>query len=412
MKYILIIGDGMADDPVPALEGKTPLECAKKPVIDSLARSGVLGSVQNVPEGFPPGSDTAILSIFGCSPRTCYTGRAPLEAAAQGVMLNPGDAAFRCNNVAVTDGVPFAEAKVLSHSAGGLEPGEGAQLVQWLFEQPEFKAMADELGMVVHPTDSYRHIIVWQQAPSIAGISLKPPHDNLGAVVADVLPSGCPAAQQIRDLMELAHRLLSASPFNEARRAAGKLPANAIWFWAEGSAAALPKFTEQYGKTGTVISAVPLCHGIAALTGLDVIHVPGATGELDTNLEGKVEAALRAVEAYDFVAVHVEAPDECTHNGDLPGKIQSIEWLDSRVTAPLLEGLRARGEDFRVLILSDHKTLMTSGAHGGDPVPFIIYDSRTEAGSGLAYTEANGLLGPMVDEGIDLMPLLFEQKTL
>ena len=409
MKYILVIGDGMADNPVQSLGGLTPLEKANIPTIDRLAAHGELGSVRNVPEGFPPGSDTAIMSIFGCAPAECYSGRAPLEAAAQGIALKPGDAAFRCNHISVSDAdCPFEEKKLLSHSGGQIEGKESKELIDWLFSQPEFKQLADAAGMCVNTTESYRHIAV-QTAVDIHGLQLSPPHDNIGKTVAEVRPTGCADAEILMKLMCKANALLDHHPVNEQRRKEGKLPANAIWFWAEGTVAALPNFYEQYGHHGAVISAVPLCHGIAKLIGLDVIYVDGATGELDTNFEGKVAAAVEAIERYDFVAVHLEAPDECTHNNDLPGKLQAIEWLDSRIIAPIVERLESKEIDFRMLILSDHKTLMESLQHDGDPVPYILYDSTTDTGAGLNYTEANGLKGPYVGAGTDLMPKLFSK---
>jgi len=409
MKYILVIGDGMADNPVPELNGRTPLEAASKPFIDFLAEHGVLGSVMNVPEGFPPGSDTAIMSIFGCDPHSCYSGRAPLEAAAQGIALSFGDAAYRCNNVTVTDDycIPFEEKRILSHSAGGLCEKQGVALVEYLFGHPEFRAMAKEAGMSLYPTDSYRHIAVQRQV-DIKGLELAPPHDNIGARVGDKLPKGCANAEVLSKLMKKANELLRDHPFNVQRRKEGKFPGNAIWFWAEGTVAKLPNFREQYGKTGAVVSAVPLCHGIARLTGLDVILVDGATGEVETNYEGKVGAALKALETRDFVAVHLEGPDECTHCGDLKGKIQAIEWLDSRVVRPLCDALSAKRQDFRILILSDHKTLTSNRQHDGDPVPYLIYDSRTDTKAALPYTEANGLRGSFMHAGIGLMPALFE----
>lgn len=410
MKYVLVIGDGMADNPVAALRGKTPLEHVSKPCIDSLAARGTVGLVKNCPQGLPPGSDTAILSIFGHDPRVCYTGRSPLEAAASGIVLAPGDVSYRCNMVALEDGEkPFGEKKILSHSGGSIEGAESMELIEALVAHPEFAAAAQAAGMRVHPAPSFRHIAV-QTGADIAGIRLIPPHDHLGEVIGPLLPSGCPNAAVLGDLMAMAHRLLDRHPVNEARRKAGKLPANGVWFWAEGTGVVLPSFGEKYHKKGTVISAVPLCHGIARLSGLDVTMVEGATGELDTNYEGKAQAAVEALcGGYDFAAIHVEAPDECTHNGDLAGKLQAIGWLDSRTVAPLVVGLEAAGEDFRLLLLSDHKTLTDTRGHDGDPVPFLLYDSRRDTGGGRTYTEAEGLAGPFYEDGSDiLMPLLFE----
>lgn len=413
MKYILIIGDGMADNPVPQLQNQTPLQHTAIPVMDALAAKGEVGSVVNCPAGLPAGSDTAILSIFGADPNLCYTGRSPLEAAATGIQLQPGDVSYRCNMVALEDGdLPFEEKKILSHSGGSIEGEQSIQLVTDLFQDPAFAAAAQKAGMVVHPAPSFRHIAV-QSGASISGISLLPPHDHLGEVIGPLLPSGNDNAAVLRALMKLAHQVLDHHPINQQRRAEGKLPANGVWFWAEGSAVALESFWDKYHKTGTVISAVPLCFGIARLSGLDIREVEGATGELDTNYEGKVAAALEELRSgKDFVAIHVEAPDECTHNGDLPGKLQAIEWLDSRLVAPLLSRLEAAGMDHRVLLLSDHKTLTATRGHDGDPVPFLLYDSRRNSRRGGVYDEAAGEAGPFLERGCELLDLLFEKKTL
>jgi len=410
VKYILVIGDGMADNPVPELGGKTPIEYAETPMMDYLASHGELGSTFNVPKGLPPGSDTAILSIFGCDPNFCYTGRAPLEAAATGIELSPGDVAYRCNMVSYEDGdMPLEEKRILSHSAGSIEGEVSDEIIKELFGEPEFKTAAEKAGMTVNPGHSFRHIAV-QKSADVKGIALIPPHDHLGERIGPLLPSGCGNAEVLKRLMVLSHEILDKHPINEKRRAEGKMPANGIWFWAEGTAVKLPGFFENYGKRGGVISAVPLCQGIAALTGLDMVTVEGATGELETNLEGKVEAAVEVLrKGGDFVAVHVEAPDECTHNGDTKGKILAIEYIDRRVLGPLCERLRKEGFEYRMLILSDHKTLTSTRGHDGDAVPYILYDSRKKEGSGLAYSEANGLKGPIVKAGVELMGKLFEQ---
>jgi len=408
MKYLLIIGDGMADNPVPELGGLTPLEYANIPTMDSLAARGVMGSVSNCPEGLPAGSDTAITSIFGCDPKKYYTGRAPLEAAATGIKLRAGDIAYRCNMVSYEDAdIPFEEKRILSHSAGSIEGDESDGIVTALFADPDFAAAAKRAGMSVNPGHSFRHIAV-QSGAEAAGMTLVPPHDHLGEKIGPLLPSGSANADVLRGLMRLAHEKLDHHPLNEKRRAQGKLPANGIWFWAEGTAVELPSFEKSFGKRGAVISAVPLCHGIAALTGLEPVTVEGATGELDTNLEGKVDAAMAALERYDFAAVHVEAPDECTHNGDLKGKIQAIEWLDSRVVSPLVQRLTERGWDFRMLIVSDHKTLTSTRGHDGDPVPFLLYDSTVDTGGGLSCCERDGAKGRYYPDGAkSCMKLLF-----
>lgn len=409
MKYILVIGDGMADNSVGSLGGKTPLQFVKKPTIDILASKGIVGSVQNVPAGLPAGSDTAILSIFGCDPQKYYTGRAPLEAAASGIKLNPGNIAYRCNMVAYEDSdVPFEEKIIVSHSAGSIEGEESAHLIKDLFDNPVFRTYAERSEMIVYPSPSFRHIAV-QKAADIDGMVLIPPHDHLGEKIGSLLPTGCANAENLKQLMIQAHRFLDKHPINRKRRDEGKLPANGIWFWAEGTAVALPQFTQTYGKTGGVISAVPLCHGIAVLVGLEPVTVEGATGELETNYEGKVEAALNVLKNHEFAAIHVEAPDECTHNGDLEGKLQAIEWLDSRIIQPLTGRLHDANEQFRLLLLSDHKTLTDTRGHDGDPVPFLMYDSRKQYNFGLGYTESDGDKGPYVEAGVRLMGMLFEQ---
>lgn len=409
MKYILIIGDGMADNPVPELGGKTPLEYVEKPFIDELAAKGTVGSVLNVPRGLPAGSDTAIMSIFGCDPNKYFTGRAPLEAAATGIKLRAGDVAYRCNMVTLEEGdMPFAEKKILSHSAGSIDGAVSDAIVTALFSDPEFAPLAEKAGMKVNLGHSFRHIAVQSQA-DIKGIKLAPPHDHLGEKIGGFLPSGCANAAVLLELMETANRVLEHLDLNEKLRAEGKMPANGIWLWAEGTAVTLPDFKAATGHDGVVVSAVPLCHGIAALTGLSFVCPEGATGEKDTNYENKLAACLDILETHDFAAVHVEAPDECTHNGDLEGKLEAIGWLDTRLIRPLDKALRERGWDYRLLFLSDHKTLTSTRGHDGDPVPFMLYDSREDTGAGLPYTEKSGEQGPYVDAGIALMGILFSK---
>jgi 2,3-bisphosphoglycerate-independent phosphoglycerate mutase len=406
MKYILVIGDGMADNPVPELGDKTPLEYANIPTLDYMAAHGTIGNVLNVPKGLPAGSDTAIMSIFGCDPNHCYTGRAPLEVAAEGIKLRAGDVAMRCNMVAYEDiDAPLEDKKILSHSAGSIEGDESTAIINALFSDPEFAAAAKKAGIKVYPSPSFRHFAV-QSGADVTGMKLIPPHDHLGETAGQYLPSGCDNAKVLRDLMLLAHEKLNHHPLNEKRRSEGKLPANGIWFWAEGTAVELPNFVKNYGKTGAVISAVPLCQGIALLTGLDKIIVDGATGELETNYEGKVDAAVDALKSHDFAAIHVEAPDECTHNGDLKGKLMAIEYLDSRVLNPLMEKLK--GTDYRIIVLSDHKTLTSTRGHDGDPVPFVIYDSTKDTDTGASFSEKFGESGVTVDAGVKLMDMLFE----
>jgi 2,3-bisphosphoglycerate-independent phosphoglycerate mutase len=413
MKYILIIGDGMADNPVPELGGKTPLQSANIPTIDRLASKGVVGHVCNCPKPLPAGSETAILSIFGCDPLQYFTGRSPMEAAASGIKLRPGDVAYRCNLVSLEDtDAPYEKRKILSHSAGSIDGDSAMRVVEILESDPDFRTAEAEARMVIHRFPAFRQIAV-QSGGDVENIRLIPPHDHLGEPIGPILPSGNANAEMLLRLQRMATGILDRHPFNAERRRAGKLPANGVWFWAEGTAVELPSFEKQYGHTGGVISAVPLCHGIGVLRGLQMIEVEGATGEIDTNFEGKLQAALDLLHSdADFCALHLEAPDECTHNGDLKGKVQSIEWLDSRILAPLFRQLDTEGMEYRVLLLSDHKTLTATRGHDGDPVPFLIYDSRRDTGFGGVYDEPTGMSGPEVSAGCELLSDLFEQKTL
>ncbi len=408
MKYILVIGDGMADAPIESLGAKTPLEAATKPYMDDMASRSRLGHCLTVPEGFAPGSDTAIMSIFGCNPQVYFSGRAPLELAAAGRILPEGAAAYRCNMVTLGAAERFEDRLILSHSAGSIEGEESDELITWLFSQESFKEKAEKAGMSVLPGHSFRHLAI-QQGGDIEGIVLIPPHDHLNEACGAHLPSGNANAEVLLELMLTASKLMAEHPINKAREAEGKLAANCVWFWAEGKGAKLPNFTEQYAKTGGVISAVPLCHGIGRLVGLRDIHVEGATGEWDTDYAAKAKAALECLETDDFVCVHVEAPDEATHNNELDKKIMSIGDISEKLVKVLCESLNAKGEDFRMLILSDHRTYMSNGAHGGESVPYMIYDSRKAAATvGAAYTEDECAKGDYLSEGIGLMPALFE----
>ena len=431
MKYFLVIGDGMADNPVPSLGNRTPLEYAKHPVIDSLAARGEVGSVVNCPKPLPAGSETAILSIFGCDPLKYFTGRSPMEAAALGIPLRAGDACYRCNLVTMESGsMPYEEKRILSHSAGSISGEDAKGVVLALTADPEFAAALREARMEIPPVPTFRPLAV-QHEGDFSGIRFIPPHDHLGEKCGPLLPqaeaapdaAGTPGsaagtshrsaadrAAAFTGLQKLANRILEHHPLNDARRAAGKMPANGIWFWAEGTALELPDFKEEYGCGGAVVSAVPICHGIGVLRGLEMVEVEGATGEIDTNFEGKMEAAWRKLNEYDFVCLHLEAPDECTHNGDLPGKLQSIEWLDSRLVAPLIRRMDEAGMEYRILLLSDHKTLTSTRGHDGDPVPYLIFDSRADTGRGGAYNEPEGLKGPMELHGHRLLRKLFEME--
>ena len=412
MKYLLIIGDGMADNPVPELDGKTPLEAASIPAIDALAARGVVGSVINCPKPLPAGSETGILSIFGCDPLRYFTGRSPMEAAALGLKLREGDVCDRCNRVGLEAGDgPLEERRILSHSAGSISGEDALKTIQALNADPDFAEAMRRADMELPMIPTFRPLAIEHHGDA-SGICFIPPHDHLGEKIGPLLPSGDPKAKKFADLMRLANRVLEHHPVTEARRASGKMGANGIWFWAEGTALQLPPFRDEFGMGGAVISAVPICHGIGVLRGLEKVEVEGATGEIDTNIEGKLEATWQKLQEYDFVCLHLEAPDECTHNGDLPGKLLSIEWLSSRLVAPLVERMEAAGMEHRILLLADHKTLTATRGHDGDPVPFLLYDSRHDSGRGGVYTEREGEKGPFLEQGCELLDYLFEKKKL
>jgi len=406
MKYVLIIGDGMADNPVAGLDGKTPLEYANTPAMDALASAGVLGSVLTVPKGMQAGSDTAILSIFGSDPSIYYGGRAALEAAASGIKLEAGDIAYRCNMVTLESAdIPFEDKKILSHSAGGVAGDVADALIIDLFNTPVFKKAAEEAGISIFPGGSFRHIAVQnsfalqrKNDSSFEQLILTPPHDHIGETLGQHLPQGGDNAKVLTDLMRLANEILEN----------GDSQANGIWFWAHGNAIGLPNFEKKYGKSGSVISAVPLCQGIGVLMGLEKITVEGATGELYTNYEGKVSAALESLKINDFTTIHIEAPDECTHNGDLKGKIQAIEWLDSRIITPLKDSLDNQNIDYKLLVISDHRTLLSTRGHCGEPVPYIIYDNREDKKTGLKFCEKDAEKGLFIETGTKLLEMLFK----
>ena len=409
MKYVLVIGDGIADEPVDQLGGKTPLEAVSCPGIDALA-GGRLGLCQTVPAGVAPGSDTAILSIFGYDPRTCYTGRSALEAAGMGVMLAPGETSFRVNLCAL-EGECFETAIIRSHNGGGIEGEEAVTLMEDLVHDPRFAALAAAIGFSIHITPTFRHIGVIDAGhePKDGMPRFTEPHNILGSAIGAYMPAGdVPLAAHLTALMRASFDVLRDHPVNRARAAAGKLPANCIWPWGPGSAMTLTPFETLYHKRGSAVSAVPLVWGIAGLCGVDTPRVPGATAELDTNYEGKVQAVLDALAGgADFACVHVEAPDECAHAGDVEGKCEAIRRLDSRVVTPLLERLPAVDPNFRVLLLSDHPTLLATRGHDGHAVPFALYDSAAP-GQPRKFDEKNAAAtGDFLSEGPMLLRALF-----
>ena len=389
MKLVVLLGDGMADLPLAALQGKTPLQAAKKPNMDLLAKQGRSGLAQTVPEGFPPGSDVANLSVMGYSPSRHYSGRAPLEAAAMNVLLAEGDIAFRCNFVTIEGGV------MLDYSAGHITTEESRELIEAL--QPLMPERRLYAGV------SYRNLLVLKAG---AKALCTPPHDISDQPVAEHLPRG-PDSELLVRLMEAARPVLASHPVNQRRISAGKRPANAIWLWGQGPAPVMPSFGEKYGLLGAMISAVDLLKGIGRYAGLEVIDVPGATGTIDTNYEGKVQAALEALKSLDFVYLHIEAPDEAGHEGKTELKVRAIELFDELVVGPVVEGLQKSGEDWRVLLLPDHATPISIKTHSRDPVPFTImgkgiepddvesFDEQAAKQGGYGLVEATELVGMM-----------------
>ena len=377
MKYIVILGDGMADEPIDALGGKTPLACAETPVMDELASKGEMGMVQNVPAGMAPGSDVANLSVLGYDPAVCYSGRSPLEALSVGVAMEPTDIVLRCNIVTLTEEEPYAKKTILDHSSGEISTADADILMDAIrenFNSDEFQ---------YYTGTSYRHITIWKNGVMP---QLEPPHDHLTQVIGPYLPQ----EPKLRSMMEKSFAILNTHPLNLERAAKGKNKANSLWFWGAGTKPSLQNFTEKTGLKGAMVSAVDLLKGIAVGAGMKVYQVPGATGSIDTNFEGKAQAAIDALtkDGCDFVYVHVEAPDEMGHQGLLKEKIQSIEYLDRRLIAPVKKAMEDAGEDFRMLVLPDHPTPIRLRTHTGDPVPYLLYDSTRQRKSIQKYTEA------------------------
>ncbi|MFW5987627.1 MAG: cofactor-independent phosphoglycerate mutase [Methanohalophilus sp.] len=358
MKYIVLIGDGMADYPIRELGDKTVLGAADIPHMDRMALEGINGLATNVPDGMPAGSDVANMSILGYDPAKHYSGRAPLEAASMGIELDKNDVAFRCNLITIENG------DILDHSAGHISTEEASQLMQ---------AIEDELGGDVHfyPGISYRHLMVAQFGADAVCI---PPHDVVEDPASDHMPRG-DSAEKLQELIRASWDILSEHPVNKKRIEEGKRPANSIWFWGQGYAPSMPSFEDMYGLKAAVISAVDLIKGLGICEGMDVIEVPGATGYLDTNYVGKAEYALEALKDHDIVFVHVEAPDEAGHMGSLEAKVQAVEDFDSKVVGTILEGIEKLSEECTVLVLPDHPTPIAVRTHTPDPVPFVIYPS-------------------------------------
>lgn len=382
MKYIVVVGDGMSDVPYESLSGKTPLGYADTPAMDTLARRGQIGMVETIPNGMSPGSDTANLSVMGYDPAQYYTGRSPFEAASIGLDLKDGDITFRCNFVTLTDEENYRDKTILDHGADEITTEEAEVLLNYLKPHIERDFISFYTGT------SYRHIMVWNMAPET--YILTPPHDILGQKIEKYLPSG-PQGEFILDMMKKSYTLLKDHPVNTARVKRGLRPANSIWIWGEGKKPALPDFRSKYGLKGAVISAVDLIKGLGKCAGLDVIEVEGATGTLHTNYRGKAQACVNALKnGYDFVYLHVEAPDECGHRSELDNKIRAIEHIDGEIVSYIKAEMDKTGEPYRMLLTPDHPTPVTIRTHTADPVPFVIFDSgRTDSAcKKCGYSEA------------------------
>jgi len=397
LKYVVIVPDGMADYPVPELGGRTPLEAANTPTFDRLAKEGEVGLVKTIPAGMAPGSDTANLAVMGYDPRAYYFGRSPFEAISMGLDLADTDAVFRCNVVTLSEEEPYGEKTMLDHSADEISTEEARVLIGAVNRH----LRTDE--MAFYPGVSYRHILVWKNAPF--DFRFTPPHDIIGRKIKEYLPAG-PYGSIFLDMMEKSSSLLKGHPVNIRRKERGLKPANSIWFWGEGKKPQLPGFLEKYGLNGSVISAVDLIKGIGICAGLEPIEVEGATGNFHTNYEGKARAALNALRnGRDLVYIHIEAPDECGHRFEIENKVKSIEAIDARVVKPIVAELEASGEEYAVLLLPDHPTPLSLRTHTSDPVPFLIYRSNNQQrGGGHVYTEASAAAsGRYLEEGHRLM---------
>lgn len=400
MKYVVVLGDGMADEPIDHLGGKTPLAYADTPMMDRLAQTGEVGLAKTIPDGMKPGSDTANLAVLGYDPEKYYSGRSPLEALSIGVPMQPTDIALRCNIVTLSEepDIPYAERTIIDHSSDEISTEDAAVLMEAVREAFEDETYKFYVGT------SYRHCLIWD-----GGVvqDITPPHDILGKVIGSYLPEDA----KLREMMEKSYDILNNHPLNLARAAAGKRKANSCWFWGAGTKPALSSFTEKTGKTGAMISAVDLLKGIAVGAGMQVLHVEGATGGLTTNYEGKAAAAVKALlkDGNDFAYIHVEAPDEMGHQGSVENKVKAIEYLDGRVIRPLHEALSASGEDFRILIMPDHPTPIRLRTHTGEPVPYLLYDSTKSTGTGVLYNEAAAkTTGVYVEHGYTLIDKLLE----
>ena len=399
MKYVVVLGDGMADEPIEQLGGKTPLEYADTPNLDRLSKLSEIGLVHTIPDGMKPGSDTANLSVLGYDPKKYYSGRSPLEALSIGVPMKDTDVALRCNIVTISDDdVPFEEKTIIDHSSGEFSTEDCAVLVEAVRKELENETYHFYVGT------SYRHCLIWDKGEVI---DLVQPHDVLGQVIGPNLPQD----ETLRYMMKRSYEILKDHPLNIERKKQGLNPANCCWFWGAGTKPMLSSFEEKTGKKGKMISAVDLLKGIAVGAYMSVADVEGANGGLHTNYEGKMQAAVDALtkEAYDFVYVHVEAPDEMGHQGSVEKKVKAIEYLDQRVIGPLESKLKEQNVDFRMLVLPDHPTPIRVRTHTNKEVPYMLYDSTDEQNKTWNYNEQEGAAsGNYVAEGHKLIDKLFE----
>ena len=399
MKYVVILGDGMADEPIARLDGKTPLEYADTPAMDELARVSEIGMVRTIPEGMSPGSDTANLSVMGYDPKIYYTGRSPLEALSIGVDMKADDVAIRCNLVTLSEEGAYGEKTIIDHSSDEISTEDAGVLLDAVRRELENDTYRFYLGT------SYRHCLIWAKG---SVVELTPPHDVLGQVIGDYLPQDA----ILRQMQERSYEILSRHPLNLERKRQGKNPANSIWFWGAGTRPDLSSFYEKYHKIGVMISAVDLLKGIAVGAGMDNISVEGANGGLHTNYEGKARAAVKALslDGYDFAYIHVEAPDEMGHQGSVERKIQAIENLDQRVIRLVKEGLDEANVPYRMLVLPDHPTPIRVRTHTADPVPYLLYDSSRKEEHSYHYNEKEAALTDhKLAEGWMMMERLFAE---
>ena len=398
MKYIVLVPDGMADEPVAELGGKTPLEAAHTPNMDLLAQGGVSGLVKTIPDGFLPGSDIGNLALMGYDPNVCFTGRSPLEAANMGIILADDEIAFRCNLATVHDG------KMVDYSAGHITTEEARELIAYLQEKLNHQSLRFYAGK------SYRHIMVLKtnEQENYKAVKTIPPHDILNQSIEQYLPQGNNVALLL-DLMARSVAILKEHPVNQARLNNGLAPATMIWLWGQGGKPRLPLFRDRYGLTGSVISAVDLVNGIGRLAGLDVIDVPGANGYYDTNYAGKAEYALASLKNKDFVYIHIEAPDEAGHNGDWKAKKESIEKIDAIVVSKIIEYAKNQG-DVRILVSPDHPTPINKRTHTRLPVPFILYGEGVVPNGISQYSESQAApAGVLFDSGEKLLAAFFKR---